>query len=174
MPKSTPTRKDIKVKVRKYTKPRPYIISQQSEDVGTGLCIFTYLHIYILPCWCTFWHAMHCYISNDFSVLFLYIFWQQCSQLCCDVNTIATTTLHLETILTVQKLFRKAQACKHIQLVWTPHLLQLTTQVLVHLAFMPQTFIPAFESLEYIIHVSCQGLYMTLYKNPLSRTMHIY
>ena len=34
----------------------PYIISQKSKDVGTGLCIFTIT--FILPCLCTFWYAI--------------------------------------------------------------------------------------------------------------------
>ena len=37
------------------------------------------------------------------------------------------------------------QACNHKQVVWTPDLLLLTIQALIHLASMPQTFILAFE-----------------------------
>ena len=54
MPKSTPTRKDKSD--GKYTKRHyPYIFSQKSKDVGIGFCIFTIT--FILPCFCTFWHA---------------------------------------------------------------------------------------------------------------------
>ena len=50
MPKSTQTRKDVNCGDNIQCFIHPYIFSQYSEDVGTGLCIFTFtfrsLHIY--------------------------------------------------------------------------------------------------------------------------------
>ena len=57
----------------KYTKPVP----TSFHNSVTGLCIFSFTFTYILSCWCTFWHAIptSLFIFNDFSVMFLYIFW---------------------------------------------------------------------------------------------------
>ena len=62
----------IKVMVSIQSLIHPYIFSQRSKDVGTGLCILTIT--FILPCLCTFWHAIPTspFIFNDFSFLFLY------------------------------------------------------------------------------------------------------
>ena len=46
----------IKVMVNIQSLIHPYIFSQKSKDVGIGLCIFTIT--FILPCSCTFWHAI--------------------------------------------------------------------------------------------------------------------
>ena len=55
MPKSTLTRKDKSD--GNYTKPYTSLhLSQKSKHVGIGLCIFTIT--FILPCPCTFWHAI--------------------------------------------------------------------------------------------------------------------
>ena len=65
MPKSTQTREDIKVKVNIQSLIHLYIFLQQGKDVRTGLCIFTFTFIYILPCLCIFWHAIPTSL-NDF------------------------------------------------------------------------------------------------------------
>ena len=64
----------IKVMVNIQRLIHPYIFSQRSKDVGIGLCIFTIT--FILPCLCTFWHAIptSLFIFNDFSFLFLHFF----------------------------------------------------------------------------------------------------
>ena len=72
MLKSTQTRKD---KIDgKYTKLHPSLhLFTKSKDVGIGLCIFTIT--FILPCLCTFWHAIPTSLHfNDFSFLFLHFF----------------------------------------------------------------------------------------------------
>ena len=55
VPKSTQTRGDIKVKVNIQSLIHPYIFSQYSEDVWTGLCIlpsllYPSLFVYSLAC----------------------------------------------------------------------------------------------------------------------------
>ena len=42
------------------------------KDVGMDEALYIYLHFYILPCLCTFWHAIPTsfFIFNDFSVLY--------------------------------------------------------------------------------------------------------
>ena len=74
----------IKVMVSIQSLIHPYIFSQRSKDVGTGLCILTIT--FILPCLCTFWHAIPTspFIFNDFSFLFLYFF----GHLHCEVKNI--------------------------------------------------------------------------------------
>ena len=74
----------IKVMVSIQSLIHPYIFSQRSKDVGTGLCILTIT--FILPCLCTFWHTIPTspFIFNDFSFLFLYFF----GQLHCEVKNI--------------------------------------------------------------------------------------
>ena len=64
----------IKVMVNIQSLIHPYIFSQKSKDVGTRLCMFTIT--FILPCLCTFWHAIptSLFIFNDFSFLFLCFF----------------------------------------------------------------------------------------------------
>ena len=58
MPKRTQTREDITVKVNIKSLIHPYIFSQQSKDLGVDEALYIYLHCYILPCLCTFWHAI--------------------------------------------------------------------------------------------------------------------
>ena len=41
----------------------PYIFSQRSKDVGTGLCILTIT--FIFPCLCTFWYAIPTYETDE-------------------------------------------------------------------------------------------------------------
>ena len=74
----------IKVMVSIQSLIHPYIFSQRSKDVGTGLCTLTIT--FILPCLCTFWQAIptSSFIFNDFSFLFLYFF----GQLRCEVKNI--------------------------------------------------------------------------------------
>jgi len=64
----------IEVMVNIQSLIHPYIFSQKSKDVGIGLCIFTITSI--LPCSCTFWHAIptSLFIFDDFSFLFLHCF----------------------------------------------------------------------------------------------------
>ena len=64
----------IKVMVNIQSLIHPYIFSQKSKDVGNQLRIFTIT--FILPCSCTFWHAIPTsrFIFNDFSFLFLHFF----------------------------------------------------------------------------------------------------
>ena len=67
-------RGDIKVMVNIQSLIHSYIFSQYSEDVGMG---FVYLpSLYILPCLCTFCHAIptSLFMFNDFSFLFKYFF----------------------------------------------------------------------------------------------------
>ena len=51
----------------------PYIFSQKVKDIGMGLCIF--IITFILPCLCTFWHAIPTshFIFNDFSFLYYFL-----------------------------------------------------------------------------------------------------
>jgi len=46
----------IEVMVKIQSLIHSYIFSQNSKDVGIGLCIFTITSI--LSCLCTFWHAI--------------------------------------------------------------------------------------------------------------------
>ena len=59
----------IKVMVSTQSLIHPYIFSQRSKDVGTGLCILTIT--FILPCLRIFWHTIPTspFIFNDFVFL---------------------------------------------------------------------------------------------------------
>ena len=54
----------------KYTKPCSYIFTLLCKDVGIDEALYIDLHFCILPCLCTFWHAIptSLCIFNDFSV----------------------------------------------------------------------------------------------------------
>ena len=65
----------IKVMVIIQSFIHPYIFTQKSKDVGTGLCILTFTFIFPCVLFGTPIPTSH-FIFNDFSFLFLYFFGQ--------------------------------------------------------------------------------------------------
>ena len=63
----------MKVMINIQSLIHPYLFSQKSKDVGTGLCNFTIT--FILPCLCTFWNAIPTspFNFNDFSFSFFWL-----------------------------------------------------------------------------------------------------
>ena len=172
-----PIRKDIKVKVCKYTKPHPSLYLFTIGWIWRDRASYIYLHLYNVPCWYTFWHAIptSLFIFNDFSALFLYIFlaimfsvmlW---SKHYCNHNS--TPWNNTDSLEIVQE---SASMQAHIGSLDPWSIVAYNAGFTLPCFYAPDFHSIAFESLEYIIHVSCQGLYMMLYKNPLSGTVHIY
>ena len=106
------------------------------------------------------WGFVYLPLPYGFNDFFLSCFCTFCGNILSEVSTISIKCNHnpitwnsTDSLVFVQV----SQACNHIQVVWTPYLLLLTIKALIYLALMAQTFIAAFESLEYIFRVSFIG-----------------